>query len=654
MSLRITIPLLLSCISSARADVRMPALFGDHMVLQRETSARVWGWAEPGEAVAVRASWSEQALSTVAADDGSWSVQVQTPGAGGPHTLTIKGQNTLELKDLWSGEVWVCSGQSNMEWGVASMTDAPAVIADANCPQIRLFNVGHQTAKSPKQDAPGSWVVCSPETVPGFSAVGYGFGRILNDRLQGVPIGLIGSNWGGTLAEAWTSAEGLREFPEFEAVLAKLAADAIEPKGKDSLQARQGAWWKQLEGKDPGMVEGWMAGELQGRWREASVPLSFDQVDLGAFDGMVWFRREVTLGADLAGQDLVFELGPVDDMDIAYWDGEPLGSTQVMGRHQTPRKYALTAERASAGTHVLCVAALDTGGAGIFGHTGGEQPTLRVRAAKGEGSQDLAGVWQMRVGASMQQLGAFPNRSAFNQNTPSALSNGMLEPLVPFSIRGAIWYQGESNRTRAEQYRRLFPAMIADWRQRFDQGDFPFYFVQIAPYNYGGDTGQAAELREAQLMTLSAANTGMAVTMDVGNPRDIHPRDKWPVSARLADMALKNDYGFKHLRASGPFYEASAVEAGALRLTFKNAFGGLGTSDGNAPSHFQVAGEDRVFHAAQAVIDGDSILVRCAEVSAPLAARYAWGAGDEPNLVGGTWKRLPVSSFRTDDWVRTQ
>ncbi|MFT7676394.1 MAG: sialate O-acetylesterase [Planctomycetota bacterium] len=654
MSLRITIPLLLSCISSARADVRMPALFGDHMVLQRETSARVWGWADPGEAVAVRASWSEQAASTVAADDGSWSVHLQTPEAGGPHTLTIQGQNTIELADVYSGEVWVCSGQSNMEWGVASMNDAAAVIADANCPQIRLFNVAHQTAKSPEQDAPGSWAICTPETVPGFSAVGYGFGRILNDRLQGVPIGLIGSNWGGTVAEAWTSAEGLSEFPEFDAVLAKLVAESKEPKPVDDLPARQSAWWERLSSKDQGMQEGWMAGELQGSWSEASVPLNFDQVELGAFDGLVWFRREVTLGADLAGQDLVFELGPVDDMDIAYWDGEPLGSTQVMGQHRAPREYALAAERASAGTHVLCVAALDTGGAGIFGQAGGELHAPRVRAANLEASQDLAGVWQMRVGSSMQQLGAFPSKRAFSPNTPTALSNGMLEPLTPFSIRGAIWYQGESNRTRAEQYQRLFPAMIADWRRRFDQGDFPFYFVQIAPFNYGGDTGQAAELREAQLMTLSLANTGMAVTMDVGNPTDIHPRDKWPVSARLADMALKNDYGFKHLRASGPIYASSAPDAGALRLSFENALGGLGTSDGEAPSHFQVAGADRVFHAAQAVIEGATIVLRSDAVAEPVAARYAWGAGDEPNLVGGTWKRLPVSSFRTDDWVRGQ
>ena len=421
--------LILSC-SFVMADVRLPSVIGDNMVLQQQTAAPIWGWADPGEKITVEGNWTRAGKKKAVADqNGQWQVNIRTPKAGGPYTLTIAGDNTIELTNVLVGEVWVCSGQSNMEWSVSRANNPEKEIAAATYPNIRLFHVAKKVAEVPQEDCNADWKECSSETIPGFSAVAYFFGRELHTELD-VPIGLIETCWGGTPAESWT-------------------------------------------------------------------------------------RKEV----------------------------------------------------------------------------------LEVN------------------------------------------------PLVPFGICGAIWYQGESNASRAYQYRTLFPAMITNWRDDWDQGAFPFYYVQIAPYKYGQED-VCAELREAQMVTLSLKNTGMAVTMDIGNPKDIHPKNKQDVGKRLALWALAKDYGKKDIVYSGPIYDSMKIEGNKIRLKFDHVDGGLKAGpDGLA--NFTIAGADQNFVPAQAKIDGNTLLVFSPEVSEPVAVRYCWDNTSEGTLFNKAG--LPASSFRTDD-----
>ncbi len=628
---------------TASADVKLAALFGDHMVFQRETRAPVWGWADPGESITVRASWDGKPSLTLADEDGKWMVRLDTPEAGGPHTVTVSGKNEIVLNDVFSGEVWVCSGQSNMQWGVSQSKDPDAEIAAATHPLIRFFNVQRTFAMEPQDDCTGEWSVCDPSTIAPFSAVGYYFGRELLHELE-VPIGLIGSNWGGTVAESWTSEPTLRrELPEFAETLDRIDETVASPGTEPSVAELQAAWWQRHADSEPGMTGGWMDASFDDdTWSTAAIPGRWEDIELKGFDGCVWYRRVVELPNTWGGRDLALEIGPVDDMDLTWFNGELVGETRRDGAWNTPRSYFVPAAAVKGGANVITVCAVDTGGVGQLG-----DDTMRLRPADEPDAAGiaLAGDWKFHQGASMGDLGGWPRRGWFHQNRPTALSNGMIAPLVPFAIRGAIWYQGESNVKRAAQYRRLFPAMIEDWRERWGRGDFPFYFVQLAPFGYGGDTGEAAELREAQTKTLSLPSTGMAVTMDIGNPTDIHPRNKQDVGKRLALWALAKTYG-KKVKYSGPLYRSMAVEGAAIRLTFDHA---EGLTSGEAPpSHFTIAGADQVFHAASARIDGETVVVSSDAVAAPVAVRFAWGAADEPNLKNGAG--LPAPSFRTDHW----
>lgn len=625
-------------------------VFGDHMVLQRESQAPVWGRAADDARVTVKGSWPGAIERTTQADsDGAWRVVVETPAAGGPYSLTVRaGSEERVVDDILIGEVWLCSGQSNMEWSVRSANDAAAEIAAADHSSIRFFDVPHTTSRSPQESCGGTWRVCSPKTIPGFSAVGYFFGRELQTEL-GVPIGLIGSNWGGTVAEAWTSEETLRAgFPEFGNKLDRIARERANPQTAGDLAERQDQWWKKLEATDSGVRGRWMeAGHDAAEWGEATVPGTWSAIKLGKFDGCLWYRRTAEVPEDWLGKDLWLELGPIDDMDLTWFNGALVGETRSAGRHNTPRRYRVPADAVIAGANVIAVCAVDTGGVGRLGN---DTATMRLRPADQDDapSISLAGTWRYRRGSAIGDLGGFPTTPVFHENMTTALYNGMIAPLVPFAIRGAIWYQGESNRGRPAQYRRLFPAMIGDWRARWGRGDFPFYFVQIAPYAYGGDDGKVAELREAQAMALSVPNTGMAVTMDIGNPRDIHPTNKQDVGLRLALCALAQTYG-KDVAWRGPMYRDMVVEGAAVRLNFDYAQR-LTTGDA-APTCFTIAGEDQVFHPATAVIDGAAVVVRSDNVKTPVAVRFAWGEADQPNLENGAG--LPAPPFRTDDWAAT-
>ena len=631
----------------ATAEIRLPGLFGSGMVLQRDTEVAVWGWANAGETVRIQPSWSDVAYSAEAADDGRWFTRVRTPGAGGPHSIVFEGENRIQLDDVLCGEVWVCSGQSNMEWSLGTVIDADpdgreAVLASARDDGLRLFHVPRKVSRTPVDDVGAHWRVAAGEDVLGFSAVGFYFGRALRREVN-VPVGLIESAWGGTVCEAWTSAPTLLADEDFAEPVRQVLADAAGLRDVAAeLAARQQEWWQALAGHAGGeRADGWHAAEFDdSTWQLAELPGPWEQSRLGNFDGVVWYRRPVDVPAGWNGRDLQLSLGPIDDMDSVWFNGTKVGGIEVHGRWTEPRHYTVPANVIREGRNTVAVRVVDTGGGGgLVGNA--EQVHLQPAGDEAE-RKSLAGPWRVKASAAIADLPAFPRAASFHQNSPTALFNGMIAPLVPFGIRGAIWYQGESNRTRGAQYRRLFPSMIQDWRKHFGRGEFPFYFVQIAPYAYDGDKGQAAELREAQTMTLALPNTGMAVTMDIGNPRDIHPKNKWDVGERLARWALADVHGHDVVK-SGPLYEKMEVTGNAIRLHFRFA---EGLRFGEEANCFAIAGADGVFVPATARIDGTTVVVQSDAVTEPVAVRYAWGAADEPSLQNGAG--LPAPSFRTD------
>lgn len=631
-----------------RADVRLPALVGDNMVLQQHIEVRVWGWAAPGEHVSVSPAWAQTPAETTANANGTWEVTLATPGASGPFEITVSGSNRITLHNVLIGEVWVCSGQSNMEWSFAhGVTNGEQECASAEHPRIRLFDVPHATSLQPQDGCQGEWTICDPKSVRGFSAVGYFFGREIHQKLN-VPVGLIGSNWGGTVAEAWASAEGLGRLGDYAEILSHISRAREDPSYWDKAGEQQlTAWWAALERLDGGRgAESWMRAPFDdSSWKETVLPSLWETQGYHDFDGVFWFRKEVQLPDTWAGQDLALELGPIDDMDTTWFNGIRVGGMERGGAWATPRRYIVPASAVQAGRNVIAVRVVDTGGGGGIC---GQAEQLQLRPADGSGDEaiSLAGPWRYHPTLRLNELPPWPAWTSMNQNTPTVLFNGMIAPLTPFTIRGVIWYQGESNRSQALRYETLFSELIRDWRRHWAIGEFPFYFVQIAPFAYDGDIGETGALRDAQRRVLSLPNTGMAVTLDIGDPKNIHPRNKQEVGRRLALWALANTYGQSNLVYSGPLYERMRVEDGRIRLFFDHTAGGL-KPDGPL-SCFLIAGEDRRFVPAQAQVENDSVLVWSDSVPEPVAVRYAWNATDEPNLTNGAG--LPAACFRTDDW----
>lgn len=501
-----TLLVLLSLAASpVLAELKLPAVISEGMVLQRGKEVTLWGWADKG--ATVRVALAGKSAQAKAGDDGRWSLKLGKLNAGGPFELQVQtstGDNAV-VKDVLVGEVWVCSGQSNMQWPLTASENGAKHAEEANHPKIRLFNVPRQGAKEPQQDVTAQWQPVSPHTAGAFSAVGYFFGRALHQELD-VPIGLIGTNYGGTPAEAWTSRGSLEAQPSLKPLLDR--------------------WDKVVADFDPAAAQADYEKQMAA-WKEAS--------------------------------------------DKAIADNQP-----------RPR-----------------------------------QPVA-------------------------------PTHPSLSPHCPASLYNAMIAPIADFTVAGAIWYQGESNVTRAYQYRTLFPTMIEDWRQSFGDPKLPFYFVQLAPYRYGGQNpGACAELWEAQLMTLkNVPHTGMVVTTDIGNTKDIHPANKLDVGLRLARVALAETYGRKDLVYSGPIYKSMKINGSKAVLSFDHVGGGLVSRDGNALSRFTIAGEDQQFHPAEAQVVKETVIVTSAAVEKPVAVRFAWDDTAEPNLMNK--EGLPASPFRTD------
>jgi len=625
----------------AQADGSRPflsSLFTDNMVLQRGRPDAVWGWATPGQSVVVK--MGGKAARAVARPDGKWTARIGPFPAGGPYTLTVSGPQSVTLRNVLVGDVWLCTGQSNMEFGLGNVVDADKQTALANHPNVRLLIIDHQTSASPERTAPGNpWAVCTPQSVRrggwnGFSAVGYFFGRDLNES-QHVPIGLIESDWGGTPAEAWTSAQALKQkVPDFDPQIAQLDAARADAGG----QAQHMADW--YAKNDPGTPGNWQEGALDdAAWKTIALPGLFQDAnipELGGINGVVWFRRAFDLPAADAGKAAVLHL-MADDNDTTWINGIRVGATEG---YNTPRAYPVPAGVLKPTGNVVAVRVLDTGGkGGIYGEPAG----LNLNVPGGQ-PVALAGPWRFHVGISLAQASPLPVSPAGNPNLPTVLYNGMIAPLLPDGIKGAIWYQGESNAGRALQYQALLPAMIGDWRARFGQGNFPFLIVQLAGFQPGGDA--FAEVREAQMLTAkNVPNAGIAAAIDIGDAGDIHPKNKEEVGRRLALVAEAKVYGGA-AEYSGPVYKSMAPVGSALRLSFSHIGGGLVAKGGGPLTGFVVAGADGKFVPADAKIDGDAVLVSAPGVAAPSAVRYAWAGFPECSLYNKAG--LPAFPFRTD------
>lgn len=628
---------------SMQAEVRLPLLFADNMVIQRNQPVAVWGWADPGEKVTVQID--QQQKKTKADQNGHWMIHLDPEQAGGPFQLIIKGKNTKTISNVLIGEIWICSGQSNMEFLVRNVKGAATEMEAADFSQIRHFEVRKTAVVTPGKDlAGGQWVVCSPKTVGNFTAVGYFFARELYRQLH-VPIGLINSSWGGTHVETWTSRGAFEQNDEFKTMIAGMpnaaALDALAAKKKETLEktilALQGSLpgaGEEKEYKDPAYDDSrWPRMKLPGTWEQSGKGLE----DL---DGIVWFRTRITIAEEDAGKPAVLSLGKIDDSDSSYVNGIKIGAT--INQYDAKRVYNIPAGILKSGSNVIAVRVEDTGGGGgLYGEP--EDMACKV-AGK---TLALAGDWSFHVAS-------YTIGTAINPNScPSLLYNGMINPLIPYTIKGAIWYQGEANADRAYQYRKSFPLMIADWRSRWGLGNFPFYFVQLASWDANHGNSQRgsswAELREAQTMTLSLPNTGMAVTTDIGESHDIHPKNKQDVGWRLAAIAMNDCYG-KKMEYSGPVYQSMQVNGSEIMLTFAHTGTGLTAHDPYGYiKGFEIAGADHQFHYAKAMIKDNQLILFQDSVSNPVAVRYGWAddAG-ESNLFNK--EGFPAVPFRTDQW----
>lgn len=638
----ISVLLLLALHSVAFAQLKLARLFSDHVVLQRQKTIPVWGWAAPNESVKV--SLANQSQTAKADASGKWIVRFSPMEAGGPHQLTaIAKSGNLSVNDILIGEVWLCSGQSNMEWRVAQANNYIEEKKNSDYPQIRHFFVDHEVTMTPQADLKsGEWKICSPEIVGNFTAVGFFFARELYQKLN-IPVGLLHSSWGGSQIEGWISKEAMLTDDELRTYGQSLPdnwadADAIHDKktrkiifGSENISPTIDDEKKYLE-----------ANYDFSKWLSAGSPLGqWDWKGVWMFRGNGYMARIIDMPADMAAKETILGLGIQDSRNQIFINGKLV----YEGSQSGVRKISIPANAWKAGNNQLMIkfgnmVSLSWYGLGLMG---GENDLF---VSAGTDKISLANGWKI--------MPAFADPHEYvhsSNNLGTTIYNSMIAPLVPFAIRGALWYQGESNAGRAYQYRKSFPLMIQDWRKQW-KDDFSFYFVQLSSYgdyqtsNQGSNWG---ELREAQTMTLSLPKTGMAVSTDVGNPKDIHPTNKQDVGHRLAVNALKLDYGQDVLH-SGPMYESVKFEDGKAILSFKYVGKGLMAKDKfGYLKGFEIAGEDKAFYYAKADIIGDKVVVYHPKGTKPISVRYAWAdAPEDANLfnIDG----LPASPFRTDDW----
>lgn len=623
--------------------MKLAALFSDNAILQRDRAVPIWGWSTPGETVTVE--FAGQKKSGKADASGKWLVRLDPmPASAEPRELRA---GSLTLKNILVGDVWLCSGQSNMQWTVQQSNNAETEVATGNHPLLRLFTVPNKALLGRQTDITAAWKTCTPDTVKFFSAVGYFFGREIHQR-AGVPVGLINSSWGGTRIEAWTSRDALltdahcrTEIEDYEKWLASPEGQQAIQDGKERTVDLE-LWTNKQGGRDPGNTghpQGWAARDFDDAgWPEMPAPIGWQMHGL-KHNGVVWFRRTVEVPVDWAGQDLVLHLGACDKTDITYFNNVQVGAIgfETRSAWNTPRVYRIPGKLVQPGRNVIATRIYSNiYEGGLFG------PAETMRLERNGTKIPLAGPWRYKVEHNLGlTVPKAANLGPGNPNTIYILNDSMIQPLVPAALRGVIWYQGESNAAQPQRYRALFPLMIRDWRKTFENESLPFFYVQLA--NYTGlqkepvESGWA-ELREAQNLALRLPNTGMASAIDIGEANDIHPKNKQDVGKRLALAALAVVYGQK-VHHTGPLYKSHRVEGGNTRIEFDHVADGL-KCDGPLKG-FAIAGADGKFQWAEARIDGKTVVVK-----GQSAIRYSWANNPIGNLYNTAG--LPASPFRTD------
>ena len=677
---------------AATAQVKLPEWMSSHMVLQQRTTVHLSATAKKGATVKITTSWDQQTVKVQAdKQTGAFDFGLRVPAAGGPFTLTFDDGKKTILEDVMAGEVWFCSGQSNMEmpvkgWG--KVQNFEQEVAAANHPLVRLFQVDKVVAHTPQTHVPlghtRGWAVCSPEMVEEFSACAYFFAREVSSKL-GIAVGVVNSSWGGTPAESWVSHEklaGVTGFEEHQKRVFETGFD--EEKIQQLYLAERTGWMKEIFGNDLGLKDGdptqapWAQGDFDdSKWQKMSQPIHWNQTsELKDFDGVVWLRRVIDIPAPLAVKDLKLELGPIDDEECTYWNGTLVGTTTGWN---IPRHYTIPAHLLKPGRNILAVRIYDTSGDGGFC---GDAKDFYLKS--GDTTIPLTGDWSWQKSMSAAEVKAHsggvepkkPNDSWY----PANLYNAMVAPFLTMPVRGFLWYQGCSNVGRAIQYESLFETLILDWQARFntnsqvaaypkpapqdnrrrgffgqqDSKALPFYFVQIANYLQEKDIQPQSEwaaIREAQRKSLQLDGVGMAVNIDIGMAMDIHPKNKQEVGRRLALLALNRTYGREEPCAAPDYYQMR-IQDGRATLFFRPVQGSDALAENSDVKGFTIAGPDHQWHVAKAHVEGERfmqrVIVECPEVPQPVAVRYAWADNPTCNLV--TVSGLPVGPFRTDDW----
>jgi sialate O-acetylesterase len=623
------------------AQIKLPRLISDGMVLQRNAKLKIWGWSSPQENIELH--FKNNRFNTKATDKGYWEIILAPQTAGGPYEMTLKGVNEIKIADILIGDVWLCSGQSNMEIPMERVKEKyGAIIETSENSNIRHFLVPDKYDFKKEHDdiESGNWVSANPKNILGFSAIGYFFARKIYEQHH-VPIGLINSALGGSPVEAWISEDALISFPDHYAELQRFKNDNLIEEIETTNRSITERWYKELLTKDQGVSDdGTPYADPQlndGDWNEMNLPGQWSDGPLGNVHGSLWFRRQIIVPKSMAGKPAKLWMGRIVDQDSVFVNGKFVGTT---GYQYPPRRYQVPEGILKEGTNTICVRVINNGGHGGFIL---DKPYY---LAVGSDTLDLKGKWKYKVGTTMPAM----ESQITVRWKPSGLYNKMISPLLSFPIKGVIWYQGESNTSRAKEYENTFPAMINNWRQKWNQGDFPFLFVQLANFMETTDApgeSEWAELREAQRKTLRVPNTAMVVTIDLGEWNDIHPLNKKDVGERLAIAAENLAYGNKKQIPSGPLYKSMTTKGSKIVLMFDHVGKGLTTKDGKELTYFSIAGPDHKYVWARAEIKGKKVVVQSDQINNPIAVRYAWA--DNPqgaNLYNADG--LPASPFEAE------
>ncbi len=624
-----------------RNRIRLPRLISDGMVLQRNAEVKIWGFAPVGEDITV--SFMDRVYRTLVDTQGEWRLSIETSDAGGPYDMVIQsgdGNDTIIVKDILLGDVWLCSGQSNMEMKMLSLKEVyPVEIEKAYNNSIRQFlvPVTYHFEKPQTELENGSWESVNPQNILNFGATGYFFAVKLYEKYQ-IPIGLINASLGGSPAEAWLSEEGLAAFPDYLEVLTKFKNKNYEDAVLKNNDKTREDWYRNINQNDLGMVIGELPYQNPeynaSNWPTIKVPSYWSEEGLGQFNGVVWFRKDIQISRDQLKQSARLKLGNVVDGDTTYINGIKIGEIPFQ---YEPRIYEIPEGVLKEGSNTIVVRVVSEAGSGGFYK--GKPYQLMI----GDQMMDLCGEWQYSIGVKCEPMPA----PVFVSWQPVGLYNGMIAPLLRYVIKGALWYQGETNAQKPDDYEELLKALIADWRKSWRLGDFPFLIVQLPNFNEPSDSPAVSHwaiIREAQRKALTVAGTGMAVTIDIGEWNDVHPVNKKDVGFRLALAAQRVAYGDQTVVAFGPLLKSAKRDKNCMILSFEETGSGLVCQGSEKPGHFAIAGEDQIFYWAEAKIEKDSVVVWHELVSDPIHVRYAWADNPEgANLYNR--EGLPASPF---------